>query len=569
MAGLELLSIAAIIGYGLYSSQEGREPREERNRYQKLQSTGDGVKDTFDVQPTQMVKKYRKKAAQRWKEAKDPKTSGIIMPNQRPSQVMPFFTSGKTMNNNPEMNQRRMELYTGQNLVGFSESGTYKHKVESTNLFGMTPQGRVTSGGTVGNAPGDTELQKARSINSMTHNNVLPAEQLRVGPGLGVGPEVAATGGFQQFYRQLPLNVNEYKLTQLPGRLVPGAATALSGGKGEVQQVVSVNHNPDALVLPLDERPPLPTTNGAILAATQYGSEPRGYSGLRPFESGYEGVADAKDGVSAPQGRYVDETRGRPRTGDGQTDPIINPNGTSVAGGAAGSYVTNANQGSYTLDSQRGLINTYFVAPAGPTGVVQSAGETRPEYVPESTIREQYEAAYFTGPPGATGGQYAERMDVVELQPESRTSKRTTQNMGYIPGAGRVNNFAPAAQGSYGLKNHTSVDVLQHTIPTPGQAQTFTGEAATGDNERFGTKSRVENPWGTPGSLNLASQQLADNKINRDISKPTALEFDAAVPAAQQRFRPAPWVSKSPASVLPLWKQQQQQQLQKQKTDKK
>ncbi|AGE50072.1 hypothetical protein ATCVCanal1_114L [Acanthocystis turfacea Chlorella virus Canal-1] len=556
MAGLELLSIAAIIGYGLYSSQEGREPREDRNQYQKIQGTGKALDETFDVQPTQMVRKYRKKAAKRWEEAQNPKISGIITPNQRPSQVMPFFTSGKTMNTNPEMSQRRMELYTGQTLAGFSESGTYKNKVETTNLFGMTPQGRVSSGGTVGNAPGDTELQKARSVNAMTHNNVLPAEQLRVGPGLGVGPEVAATGGFQQFYRQLPLNVNEYKLTQLPGRLVPGAATTLGGGKGEVQQVVSVNHNPDALVLPLDERPTLPTTNGAILAATQYGVEPRGYSGLRPFQSGYEGVADAKDNVPAPQGRYVDQTRGRARTGDGQTDPVINPNGTSVAGGAVGSYVTNANQGSYTLDSQRGLINKYFVGPAGATGVVQPAGETRPEYVPESTIREQYEAAYFTGPPGATGGQYAERMDVVQLQPESRTSKRTTQNMGYIPGAGRVNNFAPAAQGSYGLKNHASVDVLQHTLPTPGQAQTFTGEPATGDNERFGSKSRVENPWGTPGSLNIASQQLAGNKINHDIAKPAALEFDAANPAAQQRFRPAPWSSQE---VVPLWKQKKMQ----------
>ena len=222
MAGLELLSIAAIIGYGLYSSQEGREPREDRNKYQKIQGSGKALDETFDVQPTQMVKKYRKKAAKRWQEAQNPKISGIITPNQRPSQVMPFFTSGKTMNTNPEMSQRRMELYTGQNLAGFSESGTYKHKVEATNLFGMTPQGRVTSGGTVGNPAGDTELQKARSINAMTHNNVLPAEQLRVGPGLGVGPEVAATGGYQQFYRQLPLNVNEYKLTQLPGRLVPG-----------------------------------------------------------------------------------------------------------------------------------------------------------------------------------------------------------------------------------------------------------------------------------------------------------------------------------------------------------
>lgn len=559
MAGLEILAIAGIIGYGLYSAQEGREPRPDRNSYRKIQDEGNAIDDEYDIKPTQMVKNYRKKAAKRWKEAKQPKQSGIIMPNQRPSEVMPFFTSGKTMNTNPDMNQRRMELYTGQTLEGFSESGTYKHKVEATNLFGMTPQGRVTSDGTTGNMQGDNDLLKARSVNSMTHNNVMPAEQLRVGPGLGVGPDVAATGGFHQFYRQLPLNVNEYKLTQLPGRLVPGSETVQGGGKGELQQIASVNHNPDALVLPYDERPPLPTPNGEILAATQYGNEPRGYSGLRPYESGYEGVADSKNNVAAPGARYIDQTRGRPRTGDGQTDPIINPNGTSVAGGAVGGYVTEACQGSFTLDSQRGLVNQYFVTPAGPTGVVQSAGEARPEYVPETTLREQYEDSYFTGPAGATGGQFAERMDVLELQPESRTSKRTGQTRDFTPGAGRINNFAPAAQGSYGLKNKTTYNADNHVVPTPGQAQIFTGEAATGEDDRFGTKSRVENPWGSAMSLNIASQQLANNKINRDISKPDALEYDAANPMNQQRFRPVPWIQADQNSILPLWKQKKNQ----------
>jgi hypothetical protein len=558
---MEFVILSAIVGYGLYSSQEGREPRASANRYRDILDDGNGVDDEYDVKPTQMVKNFRKKAARRWKNAQTPKQSGVIMPNQRPSEVMPYFTSGKTMNTNPDINQRRMELYTGQVLDGFSTSGTYKHKTEADNMFGMTPQGRVTSDGTVGNMPGDNQLLKARSVNSHRHNNVMPAEQLRVGPGLGVGPEVAATGGFQQFYRQLPLNINEYQLTQLPGRLVPGSEATLSGGKGEVQQIASVNHNPGALVLPYDERPPLPTPDGAILAATQYGNEPRGYAGLRPYESGYEGVADAKDSVAAPQGRYVDQTRGRPRTGDGQTDPIINPNGTSVAGGAAGGYATEACQGSFTLDSQRGLVNRYLM-PAGVTGVVQSAGEARPEYVPENTIREQYEDAYLTGPPGAVGGQYAERMDVLELQPEGRTAKRTGQDRSFTPGQGRMNNFAPAAQGSYGLKMHPTYDAIKHVQPRNVAAQIFTGAAAEGEDDRFGTKSRVENPWGTPGSLNIATNQLSDNRINRDVAKPEALEFSAGDPMPQQRFKPTAWHQSQVASdnVLPMWKQKKQMQ---------
>jgi len=48
-------------------------------------------------------------------------------------------------------------------------------------------------------------------------NNVPPVERMNVGPGLGVGPDVASTGGFQQFFRVLPNNINEERLTTLPG----------------------------------------------------------------------------------------------------------------------------------------------------------------------------------------------------------------------------------------------------------------------------------------------------------------------------------------------------------------
>jgi hypothetical protein len=48
-------------------------------------------------------------------------------------------------------------------------------------------------------------------------NNVPPIERMNVGPGLGVGPDVPATGGFQQFFRVLPNNINEERLTTLPG----------------------------------------------------------------------------------------------------------------------------------------------------------------------------------------------------------------------------------------------------------------------------------------------------------------------------------------------------------------
>ncbi|NBS68514.1 hypothetical protein EBT31_06320 [bacterium] len=59
-------------------------------------------------------------------------------------------------------------------------------------------------------------------------NNLAPAEKMLVGPGLGVDPSIPAQGGFQQFFRVLPTNTNENRLTQLPGRSGPPEAAVKS-----------------------------------------------------------------------------------------------------------------------------------------------------------------------------------------------------------------------------------------------------------------------------------------------------------------------------------------------------
>lgn len=61
-------------------------------------------------------------------------------------------------------------------------------------------------------------------------NNLQPVERVHVGPGLGVAPNVPAIGGFQQFFRTLPNNVNEEKLVTLPGGEGPASYFVPSGG---------------------------------------------------------------------------------------------------------------------------------------------------------------------------------------------------------------------------------------------------------------------------------------------------------------------------------------------------
>jgi hypothetical protein len=61
-------------------------------------------------------------------------------------------------------------------------------------------------------------------------NNLQPIERKNVGPGLGVAADVPAAGGFQDFFRVLPTNINEERLTTLEGREGPSDPVIKNGG---------------------------------------------------------------------------------------------------------------------------------------------------------------------------------------------------------------------------------------------------------------------------------------------------------------------------------------------------
>ena len=87
-------------------------------------------------------------------------------------------------------------------------------------------------------------------------NNLSPIEKQMVGPGLGVGPETPAVGGYQQMFRVNPINVGEYRLTTLPGRA--GPAMDITGGRSAV--VGQLTHNMPEKTAYLPSR--LPTMAG-------------------------------------------------------------------------------------------------------------------------------------------------------------------------------------------------------------------------------------------------------------------------------------------------------------------
>ena len=84
-------------------------------------------------------------------------------------------------------------------------------------------------------------------------NNLSPIEKQLVGPGLGVGADIPAVGGYQQMFRINPINVGEYRLTTLPGR--SGPAVDVTGGRSA--KVGELTHNKPETTAYLPSRLPV------------------------------------------------------------------------------------------------------------------------------------------------------------------------------------------------------------------------------------------------------------------------------------------------------------------------
>ena len=171
-------------------------------------------------------------------------------------------------------------------------------------------------------------------------NNLSPIEKQMVGPGLGVGADTPAVGGYQQMFRVNPINVGAYKLTTLPGR--SGPAADVTGGRRT--DFGEMTHNKPETTSFLPERlPVLPGRAQGITALTPRQSHQktmrttnRSETGLRIDGLGFNG---AKRFISA-QAMPQDPTRFKGDRNDNQYGyhNQVTPGVTSFYGG----YTNNA-----------------------------------------------------------------------------------------------------------------------------------------------------------------------------------------------------------------------------------
>lgn len=141
--------------------------------------------------------------------------------------MVPFFGSTVKQNiNDTAVTQHILERYTGN----FKDTRR-DNKSEVEYLFDPTPNNALVYGADINSAK-NRDMSRFFPSNLGKQNNVLPFEQINVGPGVANGYTARPNGGFHQDVRILPktteeLNVNP-KITY-EGRVIPGKAVTEKG----------------------------------------------------------------------------------------------------------------------------------------------------------------------------------------------------------------------------------------------------------------------------------------------------------------------------------------------------
>lgn len=156
--------------------------------------------------------------------------------------LVPFFSSTKVQNTNTNLKERRLETFTGIN------ENVYNNKKEVANMF--KPSKMVFH-----NKQSNKERLDRYKVSGKM-DGVSPIEKTYVGPGLNVGTDVSAKGGFHDTFRILPENHNSYVKQSFKGRVIPGKAQ-ISNRNFEP---LSVEKNRPERIYTMEDRPAIQTT---------------------------------------------------------------------------------------------------------------------------------------------------------------------------------------------------------------------------------------------------------------------------------------------------------------------
>ena len=327
-------------------------------------------------------------------------------------------------------------------------------KAEINNFSDIAPQGR-SSGGEV------LEMRD-RMFDGGRMNNLSPIERQQVGPGIAVGPDVPAAGGFHQIVRVNPENVGAYRMTTLPGRSGP-AHDIFGGRRGKMGEIA--NNRPEKTAY-LPERRPVA------------GAKSQGFCG------------------HIPRGEHVNGKRITNRSMTGSRNDGLGFNGAKRTVSAL-QHVSDP-----TRNKKDGNVEQYrYNNQLAPCISTFSHGHVM---APASQLRES-QAMSPQRP------YTSEELFAYGFRPDDRRGKANRHG-----NAGRMNVRAgPLNQG--GMPTAMRFDTTRidgRTGPLNG------GWTQQYDNNKYYNFNHYKgnaNPYATDHSLNVAKQQLQNNPLTQQI----------------------------------------------------
>jgi len=474
-----------------------------------------------------LLARQERLAQERWDAARDPRASGIVDRNA------PFFSSYAKQSTNDEVKQRRMELYTGVATLEGSKTGVWQPKTESGARFAPASQ-PVTSGGSSGNAS-NYETQRLTSAISAVQSNTLPFQQVRVGPGIGVGAGTVATDGFHSQYRVMPVDAWAYKQNILPGRINPGSSTVTAREVDPKHYSKGVSRFYDMERRPLEK--------GRAAATGQAIRPQTGVKGCH-YDSTHEyfGVAGTK-GQNVQAGAWD-----RSKNDEGRQLPLTNVTGARAGMGAfTGGVYDSARFESQQRESDQGTGGAGFKgdqrrhqAPSsflmqatkrdlakyqdynGILGHHVPTGAVAPRDVPQPTLREQLHDqgnGYAAAGPATVTGPTVQCTDRQLLKQAKRGTYSTNT---YVTPPERTEAFRRTHGGMDDVLVRRSVgEVRVRVDANPGQRQShgaasrmYMNQAGSGVSTAANNKLETENRFQDYG---IAQTVLKDNDLHVPI----------------------------------------------------
>jgi hypothetical protein len=365
--------------------------------------------------------------------------------------VLPYFRSEKSQNTNESLKDRRLQTFSGLDNMDH---------MSKTEIVAPPPvRGIANMHGSLF----EPNIDVYKNALSGKDHSASPVVQQQVGPGLGIDPVTSSDGGFHQFFRIMPDNVNGYRKNTFAGDVVHGGSAVSNrplDSFENTRESLSVNltddemrtvgersfhaKTPAAVSAPRQNAPyHLKSTNGENLNTCNSGSVFSNTAGTYTSQQFTRDTDRTMDARTPLGGGFVGTNPGGYQNAQylhhATERETVNTHLTNVAGNQFGTYnvsaVDSATQRGQPTQDQTGAGNNYGAGSGVQGHTVQHMNEAKP------THRQSTHQAYIGTAFNNTGGHTqvpTDQLNRPTLRGSANNAENTTGRGAYISNATRT-----------------------------------------------------------------------------------------------------------------------------------